>query len=189
MVKIKEENINTKNFWNEKHSQRQPHNRNIADQFNRFFSMGFLPSNEEFSLLDIGCGNADHFDKLSKKYPLVKWFGTDLSSVITEKNKSLFPRGTFRCIDIEKEEINENFDYIVSMHTFEHLSDPVAVVKNIINHCRKNVIILVPYATAWNGDKSHVHSFSIDEPFKNYESYKIVNNDKEIFYGFKGKAK
>lgn len=186
MVRVKEENINTVEFWNGLHAG--IHNRSIRVQFERFFQLGFLPTDKSVSVLDVGVGNANHFGDLKEEYPLVKFSGLDFSDACVEKNKGKYPDSNFYCVDIDKEDVPEVFDYIVSMHSFEHFEDPVAALKKCREKCRKRVIILVPYEDAWGKDPTHIHRFTLKDPFTGYVDHKIVNGEKEIFYVFEGLA-
>ena len=188
MARIREHNINSGSFWDDQHNKATPHNVAIATQFERLFSLDFVPKDKSISLLDVGCGNALHFQKFSKVYPNLALHGLDISQLVTEKNK-LTSAGNFICLDIERENLTEVYDYIVSFHTFEHFTDPVSVLKKCLNHAREKVIICVPYEDAWALDETHIHKFSLTEPFEGYVDYKIVNNDQEIFYVFEGLAK
>lgn len=188
MVRIRNKNANTKKFWDDEHGDASPHNRSIVMQFERFFQWGFIPSDEPVSILDVGCGQALHFRDLPKKYPLVSWNGLDFSDVVIKKIREFSSTAGLWAKDLMSENIEGVYDYIVSMHTFEHLEDPVLVLQKCIKHCRKDVIICVPYEDAWGDDGTHVHKFTLEGPFTGYKSYKISENKQEIFFVFSGEA-
>lgn len=188
MVKIRENNINSGSFWDDLHAAAHPHNASIFAQFDRLFTLGLIPD-FDCSILDVGCGQALHAPKLEQNYPKIEFTGLDLSPRVLEKNKQWSEKAKFICADIEKEDLQGTYDYIVSFHTFEHFTDPVSVLKKCLVAARKRVIICVPYEDAWNADPSHVHRFTLTEPFSGYIDYKIVNNDQEIFFVFEGLAK
>jgi len=187
MVRIKDENINTIEWWDELHEGNKPHNVNITEQFRRFFDFGYLPKDQEISILDVACGEMLYLKDLPKEFPLVKWRGLDFSPVVMEKNKNYMSSATFYTLDIMKEDIPEVFDYIVSMHSFEHFDDPVVVLERCRKACKKQLIICVPYEDAWSREKSHIHKFTLDDPWNDYENFKITDK-KEIFYVFNGEA-
>lgn len=188
MVRIKEDNVNTEEFWDGEHGKAQPHNHAIKSQFERFFTWGYIPSDQSVSILDIGCGQALHFQELKVKYPLVSWSGLDISQVVMDKNKEICPEATFIKKDIMTEDLGQDYDYIVSMHTFEHLEDPLAVLQKCIKHARKDVIICVPYGDAWGNDRTHVHKFTLEDPFTGYKAHRISDTNEEIFFVFSGEA-
>jgi len=188
MVRIKNDNVNTEKFWDDKHGAGQPHNAAITPQFERFFAWGYIPTNESVSILDVGCGQALHFRDLKSKYPLVSWNGLDISEIVRQKNHGHASDATFYKKDIMTEEIVGVYDYIISMHTFEHFEDPLFALQKCIKHCRKDVIICVPYEDAWGTDSSHVHKFTLTDPFTNYKAHRISDNNQEIFFVFSGEA-
>lgn len=188
MAKIRDHNINSGSFWDDLHGKGYPHNNAIYDQFSRLFTLGLIPD-DECSILDVGCGQALHAPKLETDRPNISFAGLDLSPRVLGKNNALSSKSNFICADIEKEEIQGTYDYVVSFHTFEHLTDPVAALKKCLSAARKKVIICVPYEDAWNSDPTHVHRFTLTEPLSGYVDYKIVNKDQEIFFVFEGLAK
>lgn len=187
MVRIKEKNINTEKFWDDEHGEAQAHNIAITSQFERFFTWGYLPTDQNISILDVGCGQAFHFRDLKNKYPFVSWNGLEISQTVIDKNK-LFSDATFVKKDIMNDNIEEIYDYIVSMHTFEHLEDPLLVLQKCIKSCRKDVIICVPYGDAWGNDSAHVHKFTLEDPFAGYKAHRISDTKEEIFFVFSGEA-
>ena len=190
MVKLdREKNINTVEWWNKLHGDGKEHNSKISQQFDRFFELGFLPTNKKITLLDVGCGHALHFRDLEKKYPLVEWCGLDFSSAAIERSERTAPHGTYYTANIEEDKLEGIFDYVVSMHTFEHFDNPVEVLGKCIAAAREKVIINVPYGDAWNSEGSHMHKFTLDDPFTNYVDHKIINKNLEISYVFNGEAK
>ena len=189
MVKIRDENINTEEYWDYLHNKSKVHNSQIPQQMIRFFNFGYIPKDEECSVLDIGCGDAFYVRDLEEQIPLVKWYGLDFSSVVTERNREGNPKGIFFDSNIDTEDIPGTFDYIVSLHSFEHFDFPVQVLQKCIKAARKKVIICVPYEDAWSTSPEHVHKFTLDSPWTNYSEYKLVGpQSQEIFYVFEGEA-
>lgn len=184
MVRIREENINTKEFWDEAHDKRNQNNH-IDKQIKRFFEQGFLPTNESISVLDVGCGLPLHFSRLKNEYPLVEWYGLDLSEIPFDKAN--VPKSQRIVLDVDKEDVPGEYDYVISMHSFEHFDNPDKVKDKCLSVARKKVIILVPYLDAWSGCPEHVHKFEINDPFNDYSEYRVLGE--EIFFVFEGKAK
>lgn len=190
-MKIRENNINTQDFWDRRHTSKDgTHNRDVTKQFRRFFTEGFVPEDKKISVLDVACGEVlyvQEFDN-KKEYPEISFHALDISPEVAKKNKELSPRVETYSINVSTEEIPGFYDYIVSMHSFEHFEDPVLVLNKCLKICYEKVIICVPYLDAWSNDPSHLHKFSLEDPFSGYESYKILNDGQEIFYVFKGLA-
>ena len=188
LTKIRDENINTKEWWDVRHKNSEQ-NGGITAQFERFFEIGFVPFDKPINLLDVGCGQVLYVKDFEEKnkYQNINFHALDISSEVATKNKGLSSKVTTYTLDISKEEIPGIFDYIVSMHSFEHFDDPVIALNKCLKACTGRVIICVPYADAWGGDDSHVHKFTPEDPFTGYESYHILNSE-EIFFVFKGLA-
>jgi 2-polyprenyl-3-methyl-5-hydroxy-6-metoxy-1,4-benzoquinol methylase len=189
MSRIREKNGNTVAAWNALHSnEARMHNGSIVEQFKRFFSFDLLPKDESISVLDVGCSEAVHFDECKKLYPKVDFCGLDFSSAVIDKNNKFHKSGKYILCDLNVDTIQETYDYIVSMHTFEHLEDPVKVLSNCVDRARKNVYICVPFERNWSSDDMHLHTFTAQEPFTEYEKI-VMFNDQEMVFVFKGKAK
>jgi SAM-dependent methyltransferase len=188
-MRIRNENTNTKDLWNIHHSN--GHNTGITAQFTRFFEEGFVPSDKAISLLDIGCGEMLYVRDYNQQnlHPLVQWHGLDLSETVAEKNRAFGHNITAHALNVMSEPMPGVFDFIVSMHSFEHFDDPVFVLNRCIESAREKVIICVPYEDAWGNDPTHIHKFTLQDPFTGYESFKILNDNKEIFFVFDGRAK
>ena len=185
MTRIRDENTNTPELWDSLHEKE--HNGGMFQQFKRFFDLGYLPQDEEFSILDIGCGSANYIHKLAPMYQKVTWGGLDFSPVVIAKNKRGNPNATFYELDIMKDNIPDVYDYIVSMHTFEHFDDPDLALQKCVEMCRKKVIICVPFGDAWGNAPEHVHKFTENDPWNNWEDINIIDS-KEVFFIFNGEA-
>jgi trans-aconitate methyltransferase len=184
-------NVNTKQYWNQRYLTVQ-HNEPAIASTENFFKFGFIPKDKEVSVLEIGCGTATHYPIIHERYPLVKITGADISSFATEFNKKKYPYYDFKTIDIEKELLTEKYDYIISAHTFEHLTDPLAATTKCINASKEQTIICVPYKDSWSYDHEHMHTFSESEPYTDHDFYflefDVKNKVGAIYFKFKGKA-
>lgn len=197
--KLRDTNINTPKYWNGRHSDFQ--NKYIVWEFHRFFLLKLISGMEEASILDIGCGRVLHFQTLSKKYPKLSWNGIDLAQSALEWNQENFKQGNFHCMDVCNNPLPDTYDYIVSMHTFEHLEDPVGLLERCRDHARKKVVINVPYGDFKTQDAEHLFKFDLDGPFTDFEKAVMIDQDsgmnetqnpaeaEEIYYVFDGRAK
>jgi SAM-dependent methyltransferase len=184
-------NVNTKQYWNRRYLTIQ-YNIPAIGSVDKFFRHGFLPEDRPITVLEIGCGTATHYPFIHKKYPLAKFIGAEISNFATEFNKKNYDFAEFMTIDIEKENLPTVYDYIISAHTFEHLTDPMAATEKCLNAAREGVIISVPYKESWSYDHEHMHTFSEFEPYTTHENYVIEFECKGmsggIYFQFKGKA-
>lgn len=187
MGSARKENVNTPKYWNDKYSATSTYNKDITWQFERFFTLGFIPFDENVSVLDVGCGQALHFADLSKKYVNIEFVGLDFSDVLMSTNTNI-SNCKFIKKDIVAENLDDVYDFIVSSHTFEHFDDPFMVLQKCIKKAKRKVVICVPYENAWESDEAHVTRFTLDSPFSGYESYHISENREEIFFCFAGSA-
>lgn len=101
----------------------------------KYFGGGYLQK-----ICEIGCGrNADYIRLIEKKLAQIRWkdieiHGYDPSSSGYESEAvKIYPR----YFDFEKENC-ENVDWLISRHVVEHLSEPIALFKNIHGLDRKN---------------------------------------------------
>ncbi len=185
------QNINTKDYWDERYKTIVNEAPPIAS-LNNFFKFGFLPMGGSTTVLDIGCGTATHYPEVYRKHPWVKFTGADISEFATAHNKERYSDfADFLRLDIEKQNIPKTYDYIISAHTFEHLNDPVAALAKCRARAKKGVIICVPFKESWSYDHEHMHTFSETEPFTDHDYYLVEyhmapHNVGAIYFRFKG---
>ncbi len=79
--------------------------------------LNFLELNGK-TLLDFGCGKGDFFSFLKEKGIHCHYTGIDINPALIELAKKNNPEAEFLVQDIEKEELNKNFDYIISIGVF-----------------------------------------------------------------------
>jgi len=166
-------NINTKKYWNKKLSA---YNNFWRDESYHCFEK-FLPPDELFSLLDIGCGLGDGTERLKRIFPKAKIYGADFSRVGIEKAKKRRSRVEYLLLDIENDPIPATYDYILIVETLEHLSNPFEVVDKCLKYTRKSLWISVPLADNASGRRpgktvnvgEHVFDFN-KESFSNYQA-------------------
>ena len=74
--------------------------------------------------------------------------------------------------------IDETFDYGMMFETLEHLHNPILVLNQMLNICKKGVIVSVPYVrktvVKLNLDGGHVFEFSHDDYKKMFDHYGIT---------------
>lgn len=69
------------------------------------------------SILDVGCGIGGFYDFLRTKVKNIQYTGFDINEGMLIKARQLYPEvaGQFKRVDILEQEIDERFDYIVSV--------------------------------------------------------------------------
>lgn len=79
--------------------------------------LNFLELNGK-SILDFGCGKGDFFSFLKERKIHCHYTGIDINPALIEIAKKSNPEAEFFVQDIEKEELNKNFDYVISIGVF-----------------------------------------------------------------------
>lgn len=97
------------------------------------------------SLLEVGCGSGIFLNRL-KSIEHCKSIGIDTSeeAITVCKKKEL----DALCSKIEDFEMEEMFDYVISFHCLEHVTDPLGFVREMLNHVKSNgkIFISTPYS-------------------------------------------
>lgn len=93
-------------------------------------------------ILDFGCGKGDFYRFLKERDVLVEYTGLDINEKLLSKAKDKFPEGRFRFFDIEKDHLDEDFDYIFLCGVFNLKVQGIekAMRSSLIKlflHCRK----------------------------------------------------
>lgn len=63
-------------------------------------------------VLDCGCGKADFYQFLKDRNILIQYTGFDINEKLISLARQKFPKCRFRVFDIEKDTLNEDFNYI-----------------------------------------------------------------------------
>ena len=115
----------------------QPYNAVVLDQsvnkhFMKLFSFADVKNNSK--ILDIGCGNGFLLNQLSKNYKNCELHGIDISG------KQLLYSHEIKtyCIDIEKFETNEKFDYIFCIEMIGYVKNQTETIDKILSMLNKN---------------------------------------------------
>ncbi|GAA0326743.1 hypothetical protein GCM10009087_41280 [Sphingomonas oligophenolica] len=97
----------------------------------------------EIQILDVGCGGGT-FLKLAREIPNVKVVGVDMTSQSVEDCKAAGLDVV--CGDIEefhRQRPEDRFDFVVSFHCIEHVSDPVSLTREMASLLADNGALLV----------------------------------------------
>jgi SAM-dependent methyltransferase len=140
-------NMNSRKYWDSRlrvfgDFWRDDNYRQILD---------LLPEHGMFSLLDVGCALGDGTRLMKESYPQCRIVGCDISEVGIRKARAKDDGVEYILLDILKEEIPGEFDYITIIQTLEHFDEPFAVVEKCLRNCRRSLIISVPYSRDYTG--------------------------------------
>ena len=103
-----------------------------------------IPSNS--SVIEIGCGTGDLLAALNPKRGL----GIDISPKMIEVARKKFPHLEFETGDFEDLQIEEKFDYVVSVETIGHVDDIQLAFKELHKVCKPETrVIIIYYNYLW----------------------------------------
>lgn len=134
-------NINTRKYWDKKLASYQDSWRDFPYEN----ILEFLPKDNAFSLLDIGCALGDGCILLKKHFPDAHISGADFSEVAIEKARKRTGLVNFFVMDILKDSPPKKYDYIILLSTLEHFNNPHKVVDKCLDFVNRTLIIQAPY--------------------------------------------
>ena len=98
------------------------------------------------SVIEIGCGTGDLLAALNPKRGL----GIDISPKMIEVARKKFPHLEFETGDFEDLQIEEKFDYVVSVETIGHVDDIQLAFKELHKVCKPETrVIIIYYNYLW----------------------------------------
>jgi 2-polyprenyl-3-methyl-5-hydroxy-6-metoxy-1,4-benzoquinol methylase len=90
-------------------------------------------------LLEIGCGDGFLLNKIKDKYNIT---GIDISEFAIKRASKLIDDNKLKILDIEKQDVDGDFDIIIAFDVMEHLKDPTETIKKIKNALKKDGIFI-----------------------------------------------
>lgn len=143
----KEEHYTLIDGINEKNPPLEDDHRRYS-KYNKFLN--------DSSILDFGCGKGGFLSLLKKNNISQNLTGLELN----KKNNRNINLDGIKCI-FELTDSNEKFDYIFLNHVFEHLDNPVGVLKDLVSRLNKNgkLIIEIPHGNDFLIKRSDLKSF------------------------------
>lgn len=109
-----------------------------------------------YSLHDYGCAEGDGTALLQATFPLAQIVGFDLSHEAVARASARWPTVAFAHGDINNPQHTANV--IWTSHTIEHLPDPAATVRGLLQRCRWLVVLVPPIP---EDDVSEAHSGAV----------------------------
>jgi len=108
------------------------------------------------SVLDFGCGKGGFLKNLKNNNISKNLYGLELNQV---NNRNINSIG-IKCVS-HTHELNTKFDYIFLNHVFEHITEPINVLRNLIKILKKDgkIIIEIPHGDDFLIKKSNLQSF------------------------------
>ena len=130
---------------------------------------------EKSSILELGCAYGSLLNQLKPSYGV----GVDFSEKMIEKGRALFPNLKFICTDIQKMNIEEQFDYIIIVDTLCYHRDIAQVFEKIRRNCTHDTrLIIVNYNFLWEPilKLAMFLGFKRKRPFTNWISLHDIRN-------------
>lgn len=137
----------------------------------------FAPKNPS-RILEVGCGMGNISNKMSKRWPNAKITGIDISTQSIQIAKQLFECGNLNFIEsiLTPETFNEQFDLIVFMDVYEHISvtDRPAVHAALAQILRNKGKIVLSVPTPSNLKWSLVNKPETMQPVDEHISFEVI---------------
>lgn len=95
---------------------------------------------EDFSILDVGCGNGFYLDSILDAFPKAKTFGIEQNtnaSVIASRRHRIF-NGL-----VEEYKSKRKFDLIILNHVIEHVENPIDLVRKLSNFLSNEGLLII----------------------------------------------
>lgn len=162
MRRIRPDNINTKEFWNDcfKPEGREDYYHNVwtLEPSGRFpFLAGLVE--EKDKVLDVGCGMG-HFTRMVKEeHPLSEVWGTDISDLMIADNRKMCPLNKYFVQRVEDQgDIPSGyFDKVFCGEVIEHLNDPNTVFTEALRVLKGQGTLVVTTPNDSYGELSEEH--------------------------------
>ncbi len=142
-------------------------------------------------VLDFGCGKGDFYGYLRERGIDVRYTGFDISEKFISLANNKYPGGRFTIFDIDRDDIDEEFDYIFMCGVFNlklnQLEDTIkSTMIKLFKHCR--VAIAFNALSAHNPEKDFELNYLFPEEMfsfalKELSPYVAIRHDR-ILYDF-----
>lgn len=194
MERIKEDNINTKDYWDKFSSDAyQEADRKRGGNRCKFMTViDLIEDHKSYDFLDIGCLNGNFYNFLiENEYEGIidKFTGLDISEALIERANTRFPERDWIVGNSEKLPFEDDkFDIVTLMEILEHIEEPKKALQEARRVCKPEgmVIITVPNEERIK-DASHVWSYTSSDIFtllsdisKNVQVILTCSNNRNI---------
>lgn len=129
-----------------------------------------------YKILDVGCGAGQLLNDL-REQGFSKLIGTDCFI----KDNIFYDNGV-KILKKDITELEEEFDFIMLNHSFEHMPEPLSALKELWRVLKPNryVLIRIPVASSFAWRKYGINWFQLDAPrhffLHTIESMKLLSN-------------
>jgi len=157
--------INSKEYWDERFGSGDWDEKEGREQSLFFYrvALELMPdwlkneiAEKKLSVLDLGCAEGEGVDLFGKYFKECEISGADISAAALERAKKYYPG--YRFIEADINNVPESFDVIFSSNTLEHFENPDKIIENILPHCKKYFVMLIPFRE-WDRIDEHFYTF------------------------------
>jgi len=168
MRRIQTKNINTPGYWNGvfskgDYSRPSQDTTKVVDVSNHI-ELGK-------SVIDLGCG-LGHFLSYIKNNRVCDCTGVDYSAYQIRTLQNKYPSIKWICADVTDTKIKDEFDYVLSFETLEHLDNPEDLVAEMARLTKQNgkALLTTPYQNRIPSSE-HVWQFTYKDLEKMFYKY------------------
>lgn len=166
---------NTRKFYNDKIENYKKFREKNKYYHNYVLNLLKFLIPEEKKILDVGCGLGDFLNALKPS----SGYGIDISDKMIEEASKKFQDYNFEVKDIQNEEINEKFDYILLNNTIGDLEDVWKCFRNLKKNCSESTrVVIVYYNYLWEPvlKLAEKIGLKIKQPHQNWLNDKDISN-------------
>lgn len=146
---------------------------------------------EGMKILDYGCGKADFYKFLRDRNITVRYTGSDINGKLISLARSKYPECDLRVLDIEKDELEEDFDIIFLCGVFnlkvQGIDDTIKnTLIRLFRHCRKGLVFnaLSAHNPRKDFELNYVYPEEIRKFSAEYLSPYVITGDSRISFDF-----
>lgn len=164
MKRIRQENINTTEYWNKVYASEAVRGRKrIYDEL--WQEMIQVIPDKDIKLVDVGCGGGQLLHYLSIYRPSLNLYGTDFSEEAVNLAKKICQKAQILLCTEELFPFREkSFDYVICSEVPEHVENPKLFVKRICALLKPKGHLITTTPWKWGAsDPEHVWDFEKPE--------------------------
>ncbi|MCS6883456.1 MAG: class I SAM-dependent methyltransferase [Oscillochloridaceae bacterium] len=93
------------------------------------------------TVLDVGCGQGSLLAEMRREFPRARLYGADFSTSAIRMARWQVPGGTYLVFDLERGNLNHQFDLVICSEVLEHIPDDRAALRHLAAMTGKYLVI------------------------------------------------
>jgi 2-polyprenyl-3-methyl-5-hydroxy-6-metoxy-1,4-benzoquinol methylase len=161
MNRIRQQNINTTEYWDAEWGRRDPE---LIERFTMVAEL--LRRVGAKKVLDVGCGDGGCYGHFKRAAWDCDYYGTDHSAVAIEKAKAAEPDAHFALADVYAQPFDDaSFDAVLCQEVLEHVERPADLAAELARLTRPagHIILTTPEGDHLNGSEEHVWAYERED--------------------------